>query len=110
MLANGTPKVSGTIYVVEWSKDGLIVFDLLCKLFFCRTFRWMKNGHPSRLALYSLKEFFPDVVENGWVGIVVALPVGQVVLDQGYKGDGSLAWVKTTTSKGDLYVALVYDD
>lgn len=40
----------------------------------------------------------------------MALPTGQVVLDQGCKGDGSLAWVKTRTIKGDLHVASMYGD
>lgn len=45
---------------------------------------------------------------NCRVGIAMALPVGQVVLDQGCKEDRSLVWVKTLTSKGELYIALVY--
>lgn len=35
--------------------------------------------------------FVLDTTVNGRVGIFVALPKGQVVLDQGSKGDGSLS-------------------
>lgn len=67
-------------------------------------------------ALFQLGTIFPqgnfalDVAMNGRVGTVVALPTGQVVLDRGCKGDGSLAWVKTLTSKGELTIASIYGD
>lgn len=54
--------------------------------------------------------FFMDVAKNGRVGVAVALPTGQVNLEQGYKGDGSLAWAKTSTSRDELFVASIYGD
>lgn len=51
-----------------------------------------------------------DVAENGRVSTMVALPTGQVVLGKVCKGDGSLAWVKTSMCKDELYVASLYDD
>lgn len=50
--------------------------------------------------IFPLGHFVLDVAENGRVGAVVGLPVGQHVLDQGCKGDGSVAWVKTITRGG----------
>lgn len=67
-------------------------------------------------ASFQLNSLFPqgnfvlDVAANGRVGTAVALPMGQVALDHGCKGDGSLSWVKTSTTKGDLFVAFVYRD
>lgn len=49
-----------------------------------------------------------DVAMNGKVGMVVMLHESQLVLASDCKGDGSLAWIKTLTSKGELFVALVY--
>lgn len=60
--------------------------------------------------LFLQGHYVMDVVENGQVGMVIALPVGQVMLDQGCKGDGSLAWVKTATCQGDLSIASIYGD
>lgn len=52
-----------------------------------------------------------DVAVNGRLGTAVALPTGQAVLEKGCKGVGSLAWVKTSMCKGELYVlASLYGD
>lgn len=67
-------------------------------------------------AFFQLSTIFPkghvivDTAENGKVGSTVVLLEGQVVLDQGCKGDGYLAWVKTVTSQGELFVASIYGD
>lgn len=71
----------------------------------------MWNVLHSKLALCSpLGHSVLDVANNSRVGVAVALPAGQVVLDQGCKGDGSLAWVTTSTCRGDLLIASVYGD
>lgn len=67
-------------------------------------------------ATFQLGQVFPqgqvilDIAENSKVGATIALPAGQVVLDRGCKGDDSLAWAKTQTCKGELFVASVYGD
>lgn len=67
-------------------------------------------------ATFQLGQVFPqglfllDIVENGRVGAALALPVGHPALEQGCKGDISLAWMKTQTCKGEIYVALIYGD
>lgn len=71
--------------------------------------------HKDR-ALIQLGVIFPqgnfalDVATSGKVGTALALPKGQVVLDHGCKGDGSLAQIKTQTSKGVLCIASIYGD
>lgn len=42
------------------------------------------------------------------MGSVVVLPVGLPMLDFWSKGNGSFAWVKTCTSKGELFIGFVY--
>lgn len=65
---------------------------------------------------FQLEQLFPqghfvlDVVENGKVGMTIALPTGQLVIDQGCRGDNILAWVKTRSNKGELCIAFVYGD
>lgn len=49
-----------------------------------------------------------DFAESGRVGAMVALLADQPLLTFGKKGDGSFVWVKTQTSKGELYIGFVY--
>lgn len=49
-----------------------------------------------------------DTNDRERVRAIVALSTGQPMLNFGRKGDGSLAWVKTQTSKGELFIGLVY--
>lgn len=49
-----------------------------------------------------------DTNSRGRVGTTIALPSGFPLLDVGYKGDGSFAWFKTKTNKGELFIRSVY--
>lgn len=67
-------------------------------------------------AFFQLGILFPhghlvmDVAKNKQVGVVVALPSSQAVLNQGFHGDGSLVWVKNIKSRGELYIASIYGE
>lgn len=65
-------------------------------------------------ALFQLKtiflngRFMVDTNSRGRVGATIALPMGLPMLDAGYKGDGSFAWIKTRTDKGIIFIGSIY--
>lgn len=42
------------------------------------------------------------------MGVVVALPTTQPILDCGHKGDKSFSWAKMVTNKGEVLVGFLY--
>lgn len=49
-----------------------------------------------------------DVSPTGRVRTTVILLNSQPILAEGNKGDGGFSWVKTTLSRGEAYIGLVY--
>lgn len=94
----------------------------------CRAIRTWVNGLRYKLSALCLQEvkkfesrakfqllhlflegnFIMDTNQHGRVDVVVALPTGKSMIDSGCKGDGSFAWAKTRTNKGDLFFGSVY--